>query len=234
MPSKQTDVVVTGDDQDGVQLVTGVINKALLDNGFTNVGVMSPTTGEPTLVPDVPSLGDLVRATKPHFFHQPVTVTGLVPPHITDVPAYIERNIDQLDKYPKSAMARYVMSSLGLQSDDVVDEPKKGKEVKVHISKTKKAEPLDRDALVANVHAAESAAENGVGIPGDTRDLEAAAAAASALNGKMKESENDVPTAAELTEAAKTMSKAAHQNDHHHIDTKKAASKIAQKALDAA
>ncbi|MNU19560.1 hypothetical protein D3C71_77890 [compost metagenome] len=218
MPSKQTDVVVTGDDQDGVQLVTGVINKALLDNGFTNVGVMSPTTGEPTLVPDVPSLGDLVRATKPHLFHQPITVTGLAPPHITDIVGYVEKNIQHMEKYPKAAMTRYVLGSVGMYGHElgIGDEPSEEREP---------ARALDRDALIANIKAGDL-------IMGDDRDLEAAAAAASVLNNPVQE--NDAPTAAELSEAAKVLSKAAHQHDNHPVDTKKAASKIAQKALDAA
>jgi len=170
MAKNPTEVIVNGEDSDGVELITGVINKALLDNGFTNVGVMSPTTGEPTLVPDVPSLMDVVRATKPHLFHQPVTVTGVALPPMDDVSDYVEKNLATLERHPNSATNRQLFYLMSKQSDE-------------ELAKAKKAAP---------------------------------------------------PTAAELHEAAKVMSAAAHQHDHQPKDTKADVERLAQKALDAA
>ncbi len=130
--NKDFDVVVTGSDSDGVQLITGVVNKALLDNGFTNVGVMSGITGEPTLVPDVPSLMDIVRHTNPGLFHQPVKIAGVVLPQ-GDVAEYVEKNADQLEKYPNAALTRHMVgshfSALADEGDKIIEAAaKKAKE----------------------------------------------------------------------------------------------------------
>ena len=201
MANKQIDVVVTGDNEDGVQLVTGVVNKALLDNGFTNVGVMSPTTGEPTLVPDTPSLADIVRRTNPGLFHQPVTVTGLVPPGVTETPEYIERNIQQLEKYPKAAMTRYVLGSVQRSETPIIKMDDNFKE------KIQEAEAI-------------------MGIERDEEEHK--------KHHRAKPKKDDTPSAAELSAAAKTLSKAAHANDHHpSTDIREAAEKLAAKAIDA-
>lgn len=179
--NKEIDVTVTGSDYEGVQLVTGVINKALLDNNFNNVGVMHPHTGEPTLVPDVPSLFDLIRHEKPHLFSQPVRVTGLTIPE-GDLSDYLEKHQEIIEKHPDSALARHLSHEF-LANDgeehksDKKDEPKKHRKPK--------AEPQ--------------------------------------------------PTAAELSDAARTMSKAAHKDDHQPAkDVRGVAEKLAAKALDAA
>ena len=71
-----THISIEGDDQEVTSTVTGVVNKALLDSGFTNVGVISAQTGEPTVIPDSPSLLTLIKATRPHMFDRPITISA--------------------------------------------------------------------------------------------------------------------------------------------------------------
>jgi len=180
MASKEIDVTVTGSDYEGVQLVTGVINKALLDNNFNNVGVMHPHTGEPTLVPDVPSLFDLIRHEKPGLFSQPVRVTGLTIPE-GDLSDYLEKHQEIVEKHPDSALARHLAHEFLAHDGDGKDDGK----AEHKKPRKPKAEPQ--------------------------------------------------PTAAELSDAARTMSKAAHKDDHKPAkDVRHVAEKLAAKALDAA
>ena len=193
MSSQQIDVVVTGEDPDAVQLVTGVINKALLDNEFNNVGVMHPFTGEPTLVPDVPSLYALIKHSKPSIFKEPITVTGIPVPSYDKLPEAWTQHAKAIEQYPNAAGVKVLKNMMNRVTGQMAESFEKAGKIKDAHTKAKK------------IH--------------------------------VKTTDDDQPTAAELSDAAKTMSKAAHKDDNHHKpakDTKDVAHSLAEKALDAA
>jgi hypothetical protein len=196
MSSQQIDVVVTGEDPDAVQLVTGVINKALLDNEFNNVGVMHPFTGEPTLVPDVPSLYALIKHSKPSIFKEPITVTGIPVPSYDKLPEAWTQHAKAIEQYPNAAGVKVLKNMMNRVTGQMAESfEKAGKEVTEFAEAHTKAKKI-----------------------------------------RAKTTADDQPTAAELSDAAKTMSKAAHKDDNHKPakDTKDVAHTLAEKALDAA
>lgn len=78
LSTMSTHISIEGDDHEMTSTVTGVVNKALLESGFTNVGVLDAKTGEPTVIPDAPSLLTLIKATRPHMFDRAVTISAEV------------------------------------------------------------------------------------------------------------------------------------------------------------
>jgi hypothetical protein len=71
-------IVITGQDEKGRDLVGSLMHKTLTEHGFTNVAVVN-NIGEPTIAGDFESIYDIVHASNPGLFNEPIRIWGSVP-----------------------------------------------------------------------------------------------------------------------------------------------------------
>lgn len=75
---KSLNIAITGQDEKGKELVGTLIQRTLVDHGFTNVAMVN-TVGEPTVASSFESIYDAVQASNPGLFNEPVRIWGSVP-----------------------------------------------------------------------------------------------------------------------------------------------------------
>lgn len=105
------EVVVQGGSIEANTVVYGVVQSALSDAGFTEVAVSSPQGVKAAHVGKVPTMLDVVRASRPELFATPISVRQNAP--LEEVGSLIADNPDQLD-------LGHVVYGIG---DEVDDEP---------------------------------------------------------------------------------------------------------------
>ncbi len=89
------EVVVQGGSIEANTVVYGVVQSALSDAGFTEVAVSSPQGVKAAHVGKVPTMLDVVRASRPELFATPISVRQNAP--LEEVGSLIADNPDQLD-----------------------------------------------------------------------------------------------------------------------------------------
>jgi hypothetical protein len=89
------EVIVQGGSIEANTVVYGVVQNALSNAGFTEVTVSSPQGDTAALVNKVPTMLDVVRASRPELFATRVTVKQNVP--LEEIGSLIADNPDRLD-----------------------------------------------------------------------------------------------------------------------------------------
>lgn len=71
--TENINITVTGADKEKKDVVSNIVSKALVSEGFTNVALVT-ANGEPMAGSDVPSVLDAIKAKDPSFLETPINI----------------------------------------------------------------------------------------------------------------------------------------------------------------